>query len=228
MSQNRNSRLGRGVRVAGAGAAAAVALGLMAAGTVHADVTVPLPDGEKAAPGALLKRTNEQAIISPSLAANGAGRVVWVSGRITADVKLDVKGEVGPFNAPQNAPGTNNSSTHGTSRLSAGYIVGCQVALGDFTLGGTTGLGYNLMNGALSPSLGISGSVPLRPGEVKWVQIDGKDITKKGTYHVAYKDQQMELQGCAGFAQARSYAVLELLGEEYTKYTLFGQPFSIG
>ncbi|PTR42926.1 MspA protein, partial [Rhodococcus sp. OK611] len=31
-----------------------------------------------------------------------------------------------------------------------------------------------------------------------------------------------------GYAQARSYTVVEIVGNDYSKTTLYGQPFSIG
>ena len=71
------------------------------------------------------------ALISPSLAANGAGRTAWVSGTVTADVTGITK-EPRPARATvandgHRSHGTNNSSTHGVSRINTGYIVGCQV-----------------------------------------------------------------------------------------------------
>ncbi|MBF6497059.1 MspA family porin [Nocardia cyriacigeorgica] len=131
MSENRTNGLRRGARAAGVGAAAAVALGLLSTGAANADTFVPLPDGEKVGPGVTIKRTHEHALISPSMAANGAGRVVWVSGNASADVTVTPEGEVGPNNGPAGAPGTNNSSTHGASQLNTGYIVGCQVSIGN-------------------------------------------------------------------------------------------------
>lgn len=111
----------------------AVAVGLLATGAANADTFVPLPDGQKVSPGGevTITRTGERAIVSPSLSANGAGRTVWVSGNATADVVSTPEGEVGPWNGAAGLPGSNNSSTHGASRLSSGYIVGCQVSIGD-------------------------------------------------------------------------------------------------
>ncbi|WP_342217384.1 ESX secretion-associated protein EspG, partial [Nocardia farcinica] len=45
-------------------------------------------------PGVTITRTGEHAVISPSMAANGAGRVAWVSGNATADVTVTPEGEV--------------------------------------------------------------------------------------------------------------------------------------
>ncbi|WP_280396781.1 MspA family porin [Nocardia carnea] len=224
MSENRTDGVRKGARIAGIGAASAVAVGLLSVGAANADTFVPLPDGQKAGPGVTITRTGEHAVISPSMAANGAGRVVWVSGNAAADVTVTPEGEVGPNNGPTGADGTNNSSTHGASQLNTGYIVGCQVSIADDAIG----LGGSL--GIDTSSLGVSGSVGLEvgPGEVKWVQIDYKDIPKPGRYSVEYQDVEMEIQGCAGYAQARSYTVVEIIGDHYSKTTLYGQPFSIG
>ncbi|KAF0846048.1 MspA family porin [Nocardia caishijiensis] len=213
----------RGLRAVGTGVAV-LALGALVAGTAGADAFVPLPDGEKVGPGAKVTRTGEHAVVSPSLAANGAGRVAWVSANVTADVTATPEGEVGPYNGPNNNPGTNNSSTHGTSQLNTGYIVGCQVAIGDDAI--SAGVSGGISTGGLSA--GGSVGLELGPGEVKFVQIDKKDITKPGVYAIEYQDVEIQVQGCAGYAQARSYSVVEIIGDHYSKTTLYGAPFSIG
>ncbi|MFD4456924.1 MspA family porin [Nocardia sp. NPDC058480] len=222
MSENRTNR---GRRAAwSAGAAVAVTIGLLSAGAANADTFVPLPDGEKLGPGVTLSRHGEHAIVSPSLAANGAGRVVWVSGHARADVQVTPEGEVGPYNGPLNRPGSNNSSTHGASQLNHGYIVGCQVSIGDEAV--SAGLSGGVSTGGLSA--GGSVGLNLGPGQVAFVQIDAKDILKPGVYSVEYQDAEIQIQGCAGYAQARSYSVVEIIGDHYSKTTLYGQPFSIG
>ncbi len=61
------------------------------------------------------------------------------------------------------------------------------------------------------------------------MHLEGKDITKKDTdYTVQYQDSELSTMGCGGYAQARSYTVLEVVGKDYVKTTLYGQPFSIG
>ncbi|MBF6470123.1 MspA family porin, partial [Nocardia beijingensis] len=204
MSKYRIHGLSRGVRVAGAAAAAAVATGWLSTGVANADVFVPLPDGHKAAPGVHIARTGERALISPSLAANGAGRVVWVSGNAIADVAVTPDGEIGPNNGPTGNPGTNNSSTHGASQLSTGYIVGCQVSIADDAISAGVSGSVNLSGASAGGSIGVN----LGPGEVKFVQIDYKDILKPGVYSVEYQDAEIQIQGCAGYAQARSYTVV--------------------
>ena len=225
MSENRTNGLRRGARIAGVGAAAAVAMGLLSTGAANADTFVPLPDGQKVSPaGVTITRTHESALISPSLSANGAGRVVWVSGTAVAEVNETPEGEVGPWNGPTGRPGSNNSSTHGASQLNTGYIVGCQVSIADDAIG--AGLSGGLSTGGVTA--GGSIGVNLGPGEVKFVQIEFKDIEKAGVYSVEYQDVEMAIQGCAGYAQARAYTVVEIIGDHYSKTTLYGQPFSIG
>ncbi|MFE7797245.1 MspA family porin [Nocardia sp. NPDC057440] len=224
MSENRTIGLRRGVRVAGVGAVAAVAMGLFSTGAANADTFVPLPDGQKIGSGVTVTRTGERALISPSLSANGAGRVVWVSGNAIADVTVTPEGTVGPYNGATNAPGTNNSSTHGVSALTTGYIVGCQVSIASDAISAGVSGGISLDGGSLGGSIGLN----LGPGEVKFVSIDSKDILKPGVYSVEYQDAEIEIQGCAGYAQARSYTVVEIVGDHYSKTTLYGQPFSIG
>lgn len=225
MSENRTSGVRRAVRIAGFGAAASVALGLLSTGAANADTFVPLPDGQKSSPaGVTITRNGEHATISPSLSANGAGRTAWVSGRVFADVANTPDGTVGPNNGPANGPGSNNSSTHGASALSTGYIVGCQVSLADNAISAGVSGGVNLSGGSLGGSVGLN----LGPGEVKFVQINSKDILKAGTYSVEYQDVPIVIEGCAGYAQARAYSVVEVIGDHYSKTTLYGQPFSLG
>ncbi|WP_280490645.1 MspA family porin [Nocardia farcinica] len=199
-------------------------MGLLSTGAANADTFVPLPDGQKVGPGVTVTRTGEHAIVSPSMAANGAGRVVWVSGNASADVTVTPEGEVGPNNGPTGNPGSNNSSTHGASQLNTGYIVGCQVSIGDDAISAGLAGGIDLNGGSIGGSIGLD----LGPGEVKFVQIDYKDILKPGVYSVEYQDVEIEIQGCAGYAQARSYTVVEIIGDHYSKTTLYGMPFSIG
>jgi len=214
-----------GVRRGGIGVALVLAAGLTATGTAQADTFVPLPDGTQAGPGATITRTGEHAVISPSMAANGAGRVVWVSGTVTADVTDAPTVEApGPYSTPENWPGSNNSSTHGASQVNTGYIVGCQVAIGESAI--SAGLSGNInTNGG---GIGGSAGVQLGPGQIKFVQIGFKDILRPDVYSVGYRDFEIEIQGCAGFAQARAYTVVEIIGDHYSKTTLYGAPFSIG
>ncbi|MGY0496952.1 MspA family porin [Nocardia sp. FBN12] len=217
------NRIRGGASALGTGLAV-LALGALVAGTAGADAFVPLPDGERVGHGVTVKRTGEHAVVSPSMAANGAGRVAWVSANVTADVTITPEGEAGPNNGPSGADGTNNSSTHGASQLNTGYIIGCQVSIGDDAIAAGLSGGIDLSGFSVGGSAGIE----LGPGEVKFVQLEKKDIEKAGVYSIEYQDVEIEVQGCAGYAQARAYTVVEIIGDHYSKTTLYGAPFSIG
>ncbi|WP_405489782.1 MspA family porin [Nocardia sp. NBC_00511] len=201
-------------------AVVAVALGFFAPGAASADVVVPLPDGHIEGPGIKITSVGERAIISPSLASNGAGRTSWVSGNVTAEVETP-DGDVGPNNGPKNFPGTNNSGTHGSSNLTTGYIVGCQVQVGVLSANSSFTI-------SATPSLSGGFSFPLSPGQVAWVAINNIELVKSGTFTMNYQDIPMEIQGCGGYAQARQVSTVEIIGADYAKVTLYGQPFSIG
>ncbi|MFC9838322.1 MspA family porin [Rhodococcus sp. NPDC127530] len=206
MSKIRKVGLLRGARLLGLGAAAAVVLGLMSTGAANADTFVPLPGGEKVVNAgsitAKIARNAESALVSPSLAANGAGRTAWVSG----DAFAELGGEI-----PEEG-----------ATLTTGYIVGCQADITGLEGGLSADLGLD--------SLGLGGSlsIPISAGEVKFAKIKSKTDLKPGVSAIQYRDQQIELQGCGGYAQARAYTVLEIPGNHYVKSTLYGQPFSIG
>ncbi|GAB2520623.1 hypothetical protein GCM10027167_24630 [Nocardia heshunensis] len=219
-------RAGRRVaRCAGVGLAVAVGVGVLSVGAADADTFVPLSDGEKAGPdGVVITRVGEQAVISRSLAANGTGRVVWVSGRASADVPNAPVAQSGPNNGALNTPGSNNSSTHGASQINTGYLVGCQVDIAKDAISAGVSGGVSLSGPSAAGSLGLN----LGPGQVKFVQIDSKDITEPGTWAVEYRDAEIHVEGCAGFAQARAYTVVEVVGDHYSKTVLYGQPFSLG
>lgn len=155
-------------------------------------------------------RNGESATPTPSMASNGAGRSAMLSGQITAKVST------------------------GTGKLRVGYLVGCQVALGNLSAG---------VSGSFSTAPSVSGSftLPLAPGEIKAVQLSSQNITQ----HIAryqYSRLEVEVQGCGGLAQAQSYAKVEATdGYEistenttniggsgvFVQSTLYGKPFSL-
>ncbi|MGW4121195.1 MspA family porin [Nocardia sp. NPDC004711] len=224
MSENRTAGLRRAARVAGVAAAASVAFGLLSTGAANADTFVPLPDGQKVGPGVTISRVGEHAVISPSLSANGAGRTAWLSGKAVAEVTATPDGTVGPNNGPKNGSGSNNSSTHGASQINTGYLIGCQVNISDTAVSAGVSGGVSLTGANAGGSIGLN----LGPGQVTFVQINSKDILKPGTYSIDYQDVPVDVQGCAGYAQARAYTVVEIIGNDYSKTTLYGQPFSLG
>jgi hypothetical protein len=220
MREFRNAGSAWALRATGIAAAVTAAIGLFSTGAANADTFVPLPDGHLVNPGVTIDSTGNHVTISPSLAANGAGRAAWLSSDIVANVTTPV-GTVGPWNGPTNSAGSNNSSTHGASTLSVGYVMGCQVALGALSAGISAAI-------STTPALSGSLSLPLAPGQVKWVEFDQQDMTKSGRYFFDLQDQEVQVQGCAGYAQARQVVTVEVIGNDYTKTTLYGQPFSLG
>ncbi|WP_156517601.1 MspA family porin [Rhodococcus sp. LB1] len=214
-------------RTAGMCIAATVAVSVMSAGVANADTSILLPDGTKAGPNATVTRSAESALVSPSLAANAAGRTAWVSGTVTVDVKgIEEVTEVASANGTSDTSGTyngtNGSTTHGVSRVSTGYIVGCQVDVTGLSANPSFSLGMD----SLASSVGLT--VPLNSGEIKYVLITAKDIPKDGPYTLQYHDAELQIQNCGGFAQARAYTVVEIVGNDYSKTVLYGAPFSIG
>ncbi|MGW5523557.1 MspA family porin [Gordonia sp. NPDC003950] len=227
MSTNKSRRNRVAVRAAAAGVAA-LGVGLATAAPAHADAFVRLPGGSTHADGLDLSRTSESAQISPSLAGNGLGRTAWVSAHIVLKAPGLKESAAGPNNGPAGesaSPGSNGTSTDGAAAtLSVGYIVGCQVNVGSASVGFTGSL-----NAITSAPTGTGTlSVPITPGQVVFAQIDYKDIEKSGTYYFDYDRVQLQVQNCAGYAQARSFVTVETTGSNHRKINLYGKPFSIG
>ncbi|TQF69275.1 MspA family porin [Rhodococcus spelaei] len=215
--------LRRGLQIAASGAAAAVALGFLSVGAANADTLVPLPDGsitQILVDGTVvtITRTGESANISPSLGATPLHRNAWVSG--SAKVELS-----GP----------------GGGTIQPGYIVGCQL-----TLGGKAGADSNMTSnyaGTTTTQSGKgSGTVSIGPGQAVDYKIldlevadafgaeqhrNGNPFKNKGS--VTWADSTMAVNGCAGYAQARSYVkVIVSTANVQSTVTLWGQPFSLG
>ncbi|NMO03964.1 hypothetical protein HH308_22370 [Gordonia sp. TBRC 11910] len=208
--------------------AAAVGIAVTGVAPAHADAFVRLPNGSQGGDGISISRTGESATISPSLAANGLGRTAWVSGNVTVKAPNLKPSKAGPNNGPvgeAGLPGTNGTSNDGAAAtISVGYIVGCQVQIGTLSAGFTGSL--NAISGA--PTGTATLSIPIQPGQVVFAQLDYKDVEKKGTYYFNWRNTQLQIQNCAGYAQARSFVTVETSGEDHQKINLYGQPFSIG
>ncbi|MCF8590523.1 MspA family porin [Gordonia liuliyuniae] len=172
-----------------------------------------LPSGSKTSTGidgqvVKLKRSAESARGLHSVANNGAGRSAAVSGTYKATL------------------------SKGTGSMTVGYLVGCQVNI--------TGLSGGL-SGSISqsgPSLSGALSVPLQPGEVKFIKGDSLAL-KKGKGTVMVDGFQINVEQCGGYASARS--VVQVLAADgftneddaisadsgYVQSTLYGKPFSL-
>lgn len=208
------SKLGLRRAFAATAVAAVAAAGLSSLGAGGAAAGA-LPNGFKKATGidgqvVTISRTGEYAFAQQSQANNGAGRSARVSGTYTARVNK------------------------GGGNVEVGYLVGCQVNVGSLDAG---------VSGSFGGPPSVSGSIsfPLAPGEIKKVAIDDNDFTKdKHVMSIQLSGTEIDVQGCGGYASARSY-VKVLAAEGYNtdagtvngasgaiQATLYGKPFSLG
>ncbi|MFW0791181.1 MspA family porin [Gordonia sp. CPCC 205333] len=226
MSTNKSS-VRRGAFAGVLAGAAAVGIAVTGVAPAHADAFVRLPSGSQAGDGLQLIRNGESARISPSLSGNGLGRTAWVTGNVVLKAPNLKSTETQPNNGPLGesaSPGTNGTFNDGSAAtLSVGYIVGCQVQIGNLSAGISGSI-----NQTGTPSGTGSISLPISPGQVVFAQLDYKNIKKKGTYYFSWKNTQLQIQNCAGYAQARSFVTVETSGENHQKVNLYGKPFSIG
>ncbi|MFG1783178.1 MspA family porin [Rhodococcus oryzae] len=218
--------LRRGLKIASAGSAAAIALGFFSAGAANADTLVPLPDGsitETLVDGTVVtvSRTGESANISPSMGSTPLHRNVWVSG--STKVELSGAGAEG-------------------GRIEPGYVVACQLTLGGKG-GADTGMSSNWDGESVKQTAKSAGNLSIAPGQAKNVKLldlekaddfggelhTGANTFKGKSGSVTWADSTIGVEGCAGYAQARSYVKVTVSTASVTSnVTLWGQPFSIG
>ncbi|MGX7732488.1 MspA family porin [Rhodococcus sp. 2H158] len=221
-----------GLKAAGIAATAAVALGFATAGTANADTFVPLPGGsitETLADGTevTIDLTNERANISPSMGSTPLHRNVWVSG----DAKVQLNG---------------GNVKNAKNRIQPGYIVACQLTFGgNATAGADLKGSANLISGegSVTPGISNSGQVALGPGQAVDYRVIDRTVPDAfgaeshvffnafngANGSVSWTDSTMNVEGCAGYAQARSYVKVTVdTGNVVQQVTLWGQPFSIG
>lgn len=197
---------------------AGCALGVTVGAASTADAQA-LPNGYKKVVGAdgrivQMWRIGERAEPISSVANNGAGRAATVSGKYKVTV------------------------SRGGGNVQLGYLVGCQVQLGDLTAGASAVI-------SAAPSLSGSITLPLAPGQVVDVSnVFNQDFVTT-TLSLETQHLQLDIQGCGGYAQARSYVrVIATDGYDsdgvggsksgtvsgaggMVQATLFGAPFSI-
>ncbi|MFE3259394.1 MspA family porin [Nocardia sp. NPDC059091] len=218
-------------RVAGVGAVATAALGLFSTGAANADTFVPLPGGEitqTLSDGTVVtvKLVGESANISPSMGATPVHRNAWVS----ASAQVHIAGDT--------------TATGG--KIYPGYVVGCQVTIdGGNVNGGATGGASWDNSGNVTPQAGVNSgaNLTLGPGQAKSFYIldeempddYGKEVHKTRNKFsgsdgsVTWSDETIGLNGCAGYAQARSFVSVEVETDNVISWvTLWGQPFSLG
>ncbi|MGW6032884.1 MspA family porin [Gordonia terrae] len=202
-------------RAAGAVAiASAAVVGLAGMGAGEA-AAVKLPNGYKNATGIdgesiQTWRTNESAYSIPTVANNPAVRGFVLSGTYSAKASADVGGKLAVY-----------------------YAVGCQVNIDGLSLS---------LDGAISLSeAGVTAglSLPIGPGDVKVISVTSKDLSDSGVAAVQLSQFSINLEGCGGYASARSIVKVigakgystddgKLSGEgTLIQSTLYGQPFGI-
>lgn len=216
-------------RTAGLTAAAVTAIGLLSTGAANADTFIPLPGGtitETLADGTTvtLSVTAESALINPSMGATPLHRNVWASGTVRADL------------SGGNAAGAR-------SKVRPGYVVGCQVNIagGNVSGGGTVTQAYSSNNA--SGSVNVGGALSLGPGQAATIFVidqEGPDAFGDSVHKpfnmfsgpqgsVSWKNATIGLNGCAGYAQARSFVRIEVETSQVKQdVTIWGQPFSLG
>ncbi|MEC3917046.1 MspA family porin [Nocardia sp. CDC160] len=219
-------------RAAGIGAVATAALGLFSTGAANADTFVPLPGGsitETMDDGTVvtITMTGESANINPSMGSTPLHRNAWVSG--SARVQLS---------------GTNGNAG---GKIVPGYVVGCQVNIsgGGANGGATGGVDFGDQVSVSKSGTGLSGggNLTLGPGQSKAFYILDQEAAddfgseahfvrnkfKGDSGSVTWSDETIGLNGCGGYAQARSFVAVQVETDNViTSYTLWGQPFSLG
>jgi hypothetical protein len=226
--------LRHGAKAAGVVAAATVAIGLLSTGAANADTFVPLQDGnitQTLLDGTVVtvRQTGNTANISPSMGSTPLHRNLWASG--TIDVTID-------------------GGTAKGGNIDAGYIVACQLDFGGEASGGAAAsAGWDAIkagtvgNPISTSDTAVGGGLSIAPGQAVSVPI--LDVEYTDSYgaeaHTSdfdfegnsggftYSDESVGVSGCAGYAQARSYATVSVSTDSVDgTVTLWGQPFSLG
>ncbi len=227
-------RMGLMARMAGIGLAATAAFGYFSVGAADADTFVPLPGGHitrTIGDGTVVNVdiTGESANINPSLNATPLSRNAWTSGR-----------------AEVNLTGGSAKDPQTSTRLVVGYIVGCQVDLSGGIVpgvdaGGTADLSTN--PATVSATGGASTTLTLAAGQAKVLNLLDVEVpddfgadshnpyqSVKGPHQsLTWHDETFAVDGCGGYAQARSFAQAKVYTPSSIGYvTVWGKPFSIG
>ncbi len=209
-----------------AAVAVVIVLGFFSVGAASADTFVPLPDNQVVrtlgdGTVATLSLTGESATISPSLGDTPVHRNAMVSGTVTLDLSAPSGG-----------------------RVYGGYIVGCQVNIDGGGPAAAVGAATDFAGTMPEVNANVGGSLSLGPGQARSFYI--LDIEHPDDYgnerHYQYtefhdtahpsltwKNSTIGLTGCAGYAQARAFAQVEIYNDTDAAFiTVYGQPFSLG
>ncbi|MEV0366848.1 MspA family porin [Nocardia fusca] len=204
---------------------AAACVGLISTGVAGADTFVPLPGAavtETLGDGTAVtvRIIGESATISPSMGATPLHRNAWVSA--SAQVEL---------------------SAPARSRIKPGYVVGCQVNIAGG--GANGGANYSSDWAGQSPSAGgsLGGNLSLGPGQAQkfyLLDLEAPDAFGAESHRpfsslagtngsVSWRNSTIGLSGCAGYAQARVFAEVEVeTATAKEVVTVWGQPFGLG
>ncbi|MFI9505107.1 MspA family porin [Nocardia sp. NPDC052566] len=219
------------VKAAALGIAVTGALGLCSATTAHADTYVPLPGGQvirALSDGTVVtvRLVDESATISPSMGATPLHRNAWVSGRVLVETS---------------GPGAESGGF-----IYPGYTVGCQVNIAGGGAKGSAEGGLDWSDGQNTrPTAGAAtgANLSLGPGQSQsFFILDQESPDLFGNEHhyksnpfqgnsgsVTWSDSTIGLSGCGGYAQARTFAAVEVFTPNVTAWVvIWGQPFSIG
>jgi hypothetical protein len=200
-------------------------VGLLSSGIAGADTFVPLPGGavtEALGDGTsvTVRIVGESATISPSMGATPLHRNAWVSASAQFELSAPARSKVKP-----------------------GYVVGCQVNIGGG--GANAGGNYSSDWAGQNPSAGgsLGGNLSLGPGQAKKFYLldrespDAFDAESHLPFNsnagttgsVTWRNSTIGLSGCAGYAQARVFAEVEVETANAKEIvTVWGQPFSLG
>ncbi|MDF0532602.1 MspA family porin [Tsukamurella sp. 8F] len=149
------------LRGAAAAAVAGTAIAGLASGAANADTFIPLPSGQvtqRIGDGAIVvSATGQSAKLSPGMVALPTTRNAWVSGTLRATIK---------------------GKKPGNGSISAGYVVGCQISVGDTNITGSgtgtgpiisassAGVGQGKSDQIASASVGTGASLKLAAGTI--------------------------------------------------------------
>lgn len=211
-------------------------------GPAGADTVIPLRDStrtSKIGSGGSITITvkAQRAKLSPGMVSLPTTRNAWVSGNIAVKVGGDADG----------------------GSIEAGYVVGCQVDVGSaaVTAGvgasttdgdgnsfpGGTPAGVSVTGstgGTLSLAAGSIGTQALtydratwpKPGDEvapDWYAPSNSFDFKGSSGGFSYADQTIGVDGCAGYAQARLYVIVEAqVGNSEGRTILWGDRFTLG
>ncbi|GAB08772.1 hypothetical protein GOARA_021_00090 [Gordonia araii NBRC 100433] len=164
------------------------------------------------------QRVRERATVNPSMGGTPLHRNAWVSGKLVVNLSKEAS----------------------RIEIYPGYIVGCQVNLGGVTGEGGGGIDET---GALDGAE-IGTSVTLGPGQARaFYLVDAEraddfgqekhdsriTYKKKKRATLSYTNSQLGLRGCAGYAQARSFASVQVETKHAMQtMSFYGRPFSLG